>query len=502
MVRAGGLALLALVPALLVWLSTPRGSGLSQDSVSYLAAARSLAAGDGLLTYTGDPLTLFPPGLPLVLGLAESAGWQAQSAAVAVNAVCAALIVVGAYRLARGCGLGLVGAFAVATFTSLSSATVSVFAWLWTEPLFAVLVLGALILLVGMIRRQEVRWGPVIGVGLLVSAATGVRYVGLVMIGIAALGAWLALRDGPRHLRWRWVAIVAGLSSTGLLVVAARNLALGSGPLGERYPGTRTLEGALEATIEVLGSYVAPPQATLLTAEAGVLVAVLLGVGAWLAVVRRDGPVTLLAAVVVIYLAAIVWSQAATRLDMASTRLLAPAFVPLVVVAAYALRETVQSMADQLGRPASRVLWGLVGTVFVLAVAASLLQGLRFVSDARANGIGLAEPATASELAAAVAELPVETGAASNDPWLVYLRVGEPPVLPLPPSAGEWPPDRVAADTQRLAAAVRSGSVTHAAVFDGGGAIEPLETLGAEGIVATPVSELADGTLYVLTPTP
>ena len=497
-----GLALLALVPAVLVWLSTTGGPGLSQDSVSYLAAARSFAAGDGLITYTGDPLTLFPPGLPLVLGLAESVGWRAESAAVALNAACAALIVVGAYLLARACGLGRVGAFAVAAFTSLSSATVSVFAWLWTEPLFALLVLGALILLVGMIRRRDVRWGPAIGVAVLVSAATGVRYVGLVMIGIAALGAWLALRDDSRSLRWRWVAIVGSMSSIGLLAVAARNLILGSGPLGERYPGTRTLEGALEATIEVLGSYVAPPQATMLTAEVGVLVAVLLGVGAWLAVIRRDDPLTLLAAFVGLYLAAIVWSQAATRLDSASTRLLSPAFVPLVVLGVYAIRETVRAMGAQVGRRTSRVMWTLVWAGFGLVLAASLVQGARFVNDARANGIGLAAGAASSELASAVAELPVETGSASNDPWLVYLRVGEPPVRPLPPSAGEWPADRVAADTRRLVDAVRSGRVTHAAVFDDGGAIEPLEALAAEGIVAEPVAELADGMLYRLTPAP
>jgi hypothetical protein len=470
--------------------------------VSYLAAARALAAGDGLLTYTGDPLTLFPPGLPLVLGLAEAVGWHAGSAAIALNAACAAFLVVVGYLLARACGLGHAGALAVAAFTSLAAATVSVFAWLWTEPLFAVLVLGAVILLVGMIRAQEVRWGPAIGVGLLVSAATGVRYVGLVMIAVAALGAWLALRDDSRRSRWRWTAIVGALSAAGLLVVAVRNIALGSGPLGERFPGTRTLEGAMQATIEVLGSYVAPPQATMLTAEAGVVVAILLGVGAWLAVVRRDGPLTLLAAFVVVYLAAIVWSQAATRLDTASTRLLAPAFVPMAVLAAYAVRETVRTMAAQLGRGASRVLWAVVWAGFVLVLTVSLVQGVRFVSDARSNGLGLSDLAAASELAAAVADLPGDAGSASNDPWLVYLRTGAPPVRPLPPSAAEWPAERVAADTERLVGAVQSGSVTHAAVFDAGGAIEPLEALEAEGITAEAVAELADGTLYRLTPVP
>jgi hypothetical protein len=511
--RVALLLVLAALPAVMVLMSTRTGPGLSQDSVSYLSTARSFGAGNGLVSFTGEPLTLFPPGLPVVLGAAEAIGWRAENAAVALNALCAALVVLGAYVLARWCGLGRAGALAAAAFTSVSTATVGVFAWLWTEPLFTVLVLAVLLILVRLIRIGRVGWGSAVGVAAMVSAATTVRYIGLVLVAVAALGTWLALREAEPRRRWRWTLIVSAASAIGLIAVALRNLTAGSGPLGERYPGTRTMEGAFKATVDVLGSYVAPPAATMLTAEAGVVVGLIILIGAWIAVMGRDRPIVLLAGFGLLYIVAIVWSQAATRLDTASTRLLAPAFVPLLVIAIYGIRAIVAGMRLQLSRWASSspsaairrrgdevaglALWTIVWGAFALVLAVVIVQDARFVQQARADGLGLAASASASELAGAVQS---SEGSASNDPWRTYLRVGHPPVLYLPPSAAEWPADRVLADTNRLVAAVRAGTVTQAAVFAEAGAIEPLAALVEAGIEVDLLAEYADGTLYRLSP--
>ena len=61
---------LGVLGSLLILLATSRyGVGLSPDSASYIAAARSLLAGRGYLDYNGDPMVLFPPLYPTLIAL-------------------------------------------------------------------------------------------------------------------------------------------------------------------------------------------------------------------------------------------------------------------------------------------------------------------------------------------------------------------------------------------------------------------------------------------------
>jgi hypothetical protein len=55
--RLSLLALLVAYPIVVIALATSSGVLFSQDSVSYLAAARSLAAGDGLTSFDGRGVT-------------------------------------------------------------------------------------------------------------------------------------------------------------------------------------------------------------------------------------------------------------------------------------------------------------------------------------------------------------------------------------------------------------------------------------------------------------
>src|SRR3990172_3189715 len=64
------LGLIALIGMLLVIKTTPDGLGLSDDSIAYIAGARSMVAGDGYREAwlaSNQPVTHFPPAFSSVL---------------------------------------------------------------------------------------------------------------------------------------------------------------------------------------------------------------------------------------------------------------------------------------------------------------------------------------------------------------------------------------------------------------------------------------------------
>jgi len=66
------LILLSLCGYFLLLYTTPQGLGLNDDSIAYIAAARSLMAGDGFREawlISNNPMTHFPPGFPSILAL-------------------------------------------------------------------------------------------------------------------------------------------------------------------------------------------------------------------------------------------------------------------------------------------------------------------------------------------------------------------------------------------------------------------------------------------------
>ena len=62
------IVLLAVLGIVVVSVITPHGNGTSPDSIRYVAAARSLLAGDGLQdTFEGVRFRYWPPGYPVLL---------------------------------------------------------------------------------------------------------------------------------------------------------------------------------------------------------------------------------------------------------------------------------------------------------------------------------------------------------------------------------------------------------------------------------------------------
>jgi hypothetical protein len=500
----GILALLMAYPVILVLISTSSGPGVSPDSVSYLAGAQSLLDNGTLLTFTGEPLTLFPPGQSVLLAGLGFVGISLTAAAIVVNLICAVLLVGGTYLLGQRVLHSSALALVSAAFVSLSAATVREFSMVWSEPVFSVLVLSVLLLLVRVASRRQVTWANVIALAVLASAATCFRYAGFVMIPvIAVVVLWSAMPAG-RGRAWALGVVSLLASSVGLIALALRNISVGSGALGERYPSAVTLEGAVKSTINLLGTYLVPSETSLLWAELGVVVAVLLVAGIWLGLIRRSRGVVVLSLFVTVYWLSLWWSQMTTRLDSATERLLAPALAPMVILVIFAVSALGATVCKQLAE--SRFLTAGAAHRFVLVVAwvaliavlgLQVLHGVRFARDSATAGIGYNSSATLNApVSQAIAALPEDSGIASNDPWRAYWVAGHGPSVDIPPVAAEWPQERIDADAARLLDSVRDGSVDHVAYFTGARNAWTPEELSALGLTLTPVGEFADGTLY------
>ena len=452
------LVALVIYPVVMISVASANGPGISIDSVSYAAAAESWAASGQLLTYDGSHLSLFPVGLPIVVGTLTVFGANMSAAVIVTNTIATGLTVLAAFFLGRQVLRDPGWALLAAAGVALSASTMRVGSYMWSEPVFTALISWSLVLVAWAIRTRRGDWWIPLAAGVLVSIATTYRYVGVVAVPLVAIGvAWAASKN--RVLKGLLTALVG---SIGFLVSAGRNLMLGHAPLGERYPGSVDGQGALFGLVRLWGEYLAPSSTSTLTVVIGAIVFVLLASGSWLVAVSRNGPGLFAAAYVGGYWVAILVSQVGTRLDVATERIGAPALVPSLVLALVAVRATLGTMsrqlADAIDQDLSAMRRWLAGIAMIAAlgiVSLSMLHTFRFTTTGFEQGLGLnSQSAERRSVSLVAADLPAGAVVASNDPWQVWWSRAQGPVLDYPPSRLEWPSHRVDRDIGRLLSAV------------------------------------------------
>jgi len=196
------LVAVSLVAAAAVLWSTRRGPTVTPDSVSYIAAARGLAAGEGLTLPRGPgrriPFVRWPPLFPIALaglelagvGAAEGVEWF--NAAMFGGVVALTGLLVRRYTGRRWLALAASGVAAV------SPALLEVHASAWSEPLFLVLALGGLLALERY--REKGTWGSLGAAAALVCLAFLTRWTGAALV---AAGAFVVLVRGGLPMRKR-----------------------------------------------------------------------------------------------------------------------------------------------------------------------------------------------------------------------------------------------------------------------------------------------------------
>jgi len=203
------LSLIALIGMALVLRATPQGLGLSDDSIAYIAGARSMAAGDGYREAwlaSDQPVTHFPPSFPSVLAFFGLFGIDPLHAVRWVNALLfglnAALLGILGWRMTPSLTAGLVLSGLFVT----SGEMFQVHAVAMSEPLFIFLSLLSFWmfdLYVERLPSPSGKWGGsegwlwLIACGTFVGMAYLTRYAGLALVATFVLALFIL------HKTWR-----------------------------------------------------------------------------------------------------------------------------------------------------------------------------------------------------------------------------------------------------------------------------------------------------------
>lgn len=492
---AGLFALLGLVLSLLV--TTTHGVGLSPDSVSYLAAARNMAAGEGFRSFNSQPVTLWPPLYPALLAALQeltqvdalvAARWLHAGLFVATIALTTALAV-------RAVAGEWIVALAIVGVAALSPVIWPYSAMLLTEGLFACLVLMLLLTVV----RDEVGWGAVALGGVLAAALGMTRYIGIAFAFAGALALIFAARGPGRVFKASLFAAIAAAPWILWLGRNARFYGLATGP---RYPSAygvgQNLAFTLDSLLQMLlgGALARPLIAAALLLPLAIAAAAVL----WRfpAAPRPDVRRLRVSALLFSgsYLILLVATSTLAAYDRISVRLVMPVYIPVLLILGSIAADVLRNLrAVSSGRLLSLLTAGAVMAVVGLAAA----RGVDEIFDMRATGLGYRSEVWVDSptLALAIANQSLLANARvfSNDPPALFLLANvvaeetprhtahnSPAVLMSPEALDEgWPPT--------------DGIVVWFAVRDTNPDFYSLNDLfGAAAM--NPLAETADGGIY------
>lgn len=514
--RSGAaIVLMASFPAVCLIVATRHGIALDWDAVVYLSAADSFANTGRLISFDGDELTVFAPGLPTTVGSLMALGLDPNWIGVGLGLVSVLCVCIGTYIIARRVQPSAAVAMIVVCVTAVSPSTVRVFSYLKTEAPFAALVTAVAALCVWAIECRRTPWWWVIAVSVLASAATTVRYIGFVLIPLVALAAFLARaptlsgRPAAFARALAFGGLSGALAGVGLLVVVTRNLSLGSPPLGLREPSGLTLTDVIRDLLGVLGTYVLQTTAPALVEQiGGAVVLTLIMLGVVVMILERSAAGGWLAALVGVYLAALLYSEVNTVIQPINERLMAPIFPFIAVLLATGLSRICRSRVSYLEKTGPdavttpilprRVLKTICLAGTALVIVASSISSLSFAAISAREGIGYnSVAARSSPTRAAMQKLPADAGIAALNGPQVYLAMHRHLSAYIPWtnffSRGSLDP-KIAA----LKAKIDSGSVDYLVYFAGDkkNNVVPAEDLCAAGIRLTKVGRYADGEIW------
>ena len=365
------------------------GVAVGTDSVIYLSTALNFLAGEGWRDFTGEPLTMWPPLIPLLLATSSWVGIDPLATTRWVNAAAFGLTI-----LAAGCWLRshLRSQWLTLAATAIIAVSLPLSYWassLQTETLFFLFTLLALMQLASFLNQRTVAplWWAAVFTGL----AAITRYPGVVLIGTGVL---LLL---PRA-RLRQTLVFGAVSSLPLLAVLVRNWAA-TGHLtraaGHRTePTEQSLSDGLRQIVEVFHEWLVPrhtPDGFAYLLWLAVAAVVLASAAVILRTSRRPdpdalGPALPFGAFTGIYLAFMVATVPFTVRQGIDSRYLMPIYVPLLLAAALLLDRFLSSKAS--GRMGA-VRYGLASLIVLGAlthIGFSARRNLRLTATAYAIG--------------------------------------------------------------------------------------------------------------------
>jgi len=416
------LVILSLMAVFFVLAATPAGIATTSDSAMYVSAARSLSRGEGLLTCYGTPFVRFPPLYPLLLAIPIA---DPLTLARWLNALTFGLIVFTSgelfFRSTRSALWTILGAASVLSSWALLISSI----YLLTEPLFALLVVAAVLVLPTFLREKSPR--SLLILSALAALTPLQRYAGFSVIAAGGVAILLLMRATPLVRRLGYAITFGILSSIPLGLWLVRNLLVSGSVAGGRGEPRTDLSDFGNVVIK----WFFPDS------NAGILV--IIGVLAITAIIfaiilRRDGKITLDALekivplpsgifLIVITISLLISSQIIyVTLD---NRMFAPIF-PLLMGVLMTLAANLGRWLDQKfqNRAGTWLIAGLVAAWLLIFPAQKIAREIQLLSQSDAIGFTAADLRESEQVKWLVAN-PTDEPIFSNWPFPICLNADQ-----------------------------------------------------------------------------
>jgi len=266
-----GFFLLALLPiGLSIYATRTTGLGISPDSANYLCAAKTINLGLGFVSFTGKPMTSWPPLFPSILAFFQWLGVSPLDAARVLNALVwsstAVLAGVWVASVARSLPLAVLVNLAIA----LSPNLLSYSTMLWSESLFILLIMSALFMLVRFLTVPSSV--NLVLASVLAGAATQQRYAGGIAVVVGVFCILFLRRDRGFFPRVASAFVYGFIASVPTILWLARNYYVSGTLTGERFPPAFGLGEILRESLSTVGIMFLPWRLLGYAAVAGTLV--------------------------------------------------------------------------------------------------------------------------------------------------------------------------------------------------------------------------------------
>ncbi len=383
-------ALAVLGTALILLREITFGVGMDADSTAYIAAARNLVAGNGLIVYEGRPLTLWPPLFPMLLAVACLFGFDPADFAGLLNAgAFGASVFVSGWWLRTRLESRLPALWG--TLAVLLSVTLTHWAAMaMSEPVFILFTLLSLIQTEKFLNNgkgSSLTWAA-----MFTTLACLTRYIGVTIV-VTVVMLLLLKRDTILE-QFKRIAAYFMVSLTPLGVWMLRNL-MATGTLAgyrQNTPNHPFLEH-LERTPQVLAGWIhpslTPKNMPVFTAVVGGICLLALAIAVTYGLIsslrKMDtrpsrSPIYTFGTFALIYIIIIAVAASQGNTPLVNHRFLAPIYVPLVLVVAFVVDRWLEYgyRAETPGRFGSRRIRGRLKSLLTLAPVSGLFLWLAY----------------------------------------------------------------------------------------------------------------------------
>ena len=411
--------------AVVAW-ATPRGLGVTPDSIVYVSVADSLVRGTGFKTFNGDPLLHFAPLLSIFVAGGMSLGLSALTVTKAINLVCIFLLPIMTYGIGRKIGLSTRFSNSAAILALLVPTTLWVHNFLWTEPAFILFCQAAILSAVCYLRSRHRAW--IITAIIAVWLAVGMRFIGLSLVPLLFVAYFLANKRPNVFSSVIGAFAVSLIASLPMLVYYALTKVGGYVPFGERGPSQVPAQTVVVDALRGVGSLVVPEAREDLSLTVGIALCLII-----LALViqvrpRANVAAGLLGVFVASYLGILVFMQLSSPLEPIGWRYIAPIVPPIVLLSSAGIYNITKATSQGVFRLYSSFLVLLSSGLVLATAVGSPIRTVSFIIQSRELGLVYNGVTWSSEcLVDALSSLHSGSRRSSNDAvalyWLTRQRV-------------------------------------------------------------------------------